>query len=843
MSPPLCSWNRTRRRRTACPWVEAVEPRRLLATLTISVTSTLDANTPGTLRYAINQANLATGPAVIDFAIPGTGVKTIDLASDLPQITHPVTIDGLSQGGGGYQGSPLVELVGGGSSAANLGSTAAIGLDFEAGSDASLVRGLDLHSFSTSAIVINAGSVTISGNYIGTNPAGNQALGDGDGIEVFGPSNTIGGLTAADRNVISGNTNDGVLISGANAQSNTVEGNIIGGDPTGTLALGNLSTGVNIASALNNTIGGSAAGAENLITHNGTTEGQGSGLLINGQDARGNDIQGNAIVANLGFGVAIANAPGNLIGGASGNEGNVLSGNAFSGVYVAGSTATANDVEGNKIGVGLDGVTPDGNAQGGIIIDLGASDNTIGNNAGGGNVIAGNGGDGVLVRSPSGSQVPVQPGNLIEGNSIGIGGDGSTAVPNAGNGISINGMASTRVLDNIIAANHGSGIAISGTLAFGSDIEGNLIGTNRSDAKGLGNSQAGVLITSGASNSVVGGTTANTIVNNLGTGVLVESGTGNGILGNSIFQNAQRGIVLGPGANNNQNAPVLTSAVTNGTDTLISGTYQGAPNTGVVIQVFANSVPDPSGFGQGETYLASATVTGQTDAGGTFAFTASYHQVLPEGTWISATSTDDGQNTSEFSNDVQVKAVALSINNASLQQPASGTANMNFVVTLATASPQTTMVDFHTVNGTAIAGRDYVATSGTLTFPPGVTQRTISVPVIGGTSLQMSSTFNVDLTNPQNATISNAQGTGTIIGNNAGGILQFNLPSFVVSQDVGEAVITVNRTGNITSTDSTVSVQYAAAGGRPSPGSTTPPSPVRSPSAPVRRRRRSTCRS
>src|SRR5438874_1162207 len=105
----------TSRGRSFGPWLAALESRELLSSTPIVVTKVIDDGSAGTLRDAINQANTAMGPAVIDFAIPAQGVQTITLTTDLPAITHPVTIDGTSQGGTGYQGLPLIELVGAGS--------------------------------------------------------------------------------------------------------------------------------------------------------------------------------------------------------------------------------------------------------------------------------------------------------------------------------------------------------------------------------------------------------------------------------------------------------------------------------------------------------------------------------------------------------------------------------------------------------------------------------------------------------------------------------------------------------------------------------------------------------
>jgi len=87
-----------------------------------------------------------------------------------------------------------------------------------------------------------------------------------------------------------------------------------------------------------------------------------------------------------------------------------------------------------------------------------------------------------------------------------------------------------------------------------------------------------------------------------------------------------------------------------------------------------------------------------------------------------------------------------------------------FTVSLRAASAQTVTVNFTTANGSAIAGDDYYATSGTLTFNPGQTSLTITVTVIGDPMPDPSEMFYVILSNATNASLANAQGIGTISG-------------------------------------------------------------------------------
>ncbi len=120
----------------------------------------------------------------------------------------------------------------------------------------------------------------------------------------------------------------------------------------------------------------------------------------------------------------------------------------------------------------------------------------------------------------------------------------------------------------------------------------------------------------------------------------------------------------------------------------------------------------------------------------------------------------DNQGTGTINNDDAQPTI--SINNTSLSEGNSGTALATFSVSLSNASSQTITVNYQTANGTATAGPDYVAASGTVTFTPGQLTRTINVTVNGETVFEPDETFNVDLSGATNATIADAQGVGTI---------------------------------------------------------------------------------
>jgi uncharacterized repeat protein (TIGR01451 family) len=482
----MTGWTRSPRRRhgsrnaSVRPRLEALECRALLATITVTGTGdTIASDGVVTLREAITAANTnaasgdapagGTGLDTIAFNIPGAGPHTINLTSPLPDITEAVTINGQTQPG--FASTPLIVLngVGAGVNASGLTITAAD----------STVQGLVIQGFNQNGILITGGNATgnvVRGNFIGTNATGTQPVANGNaGVLIKGaPNNTVGGLTAGARNLISGNGSVGVEMSDPGATGNVVQGNFIGTDVTGAATLGNSvqSTGVDIFTASNDLIGGAAAGARNIISGNIT------GVEIDGtvaQGATGNKVQGNYIgidvtgtkvVGNIvgGEGVAILAASGNLIGGTGPGEGNVISGNQGRGLDITGlSSVPANNnlVQGNLIGTDASGTAALPNGEGILINGI----NTIGGTASGaGNLITNNKGNGVTVSSVTNTHVAML-GNSIFGNTkvgIDLGNDGVTPNTPGGPHIGPNDLQNFPILTS---ADNASGVTkITGTL-------------------------------------------------------------------------------------------------------------------------------------------------------------------------------------------------------------------------------------------------------------------------------------------------------------------------------------------------------------------------------------------
>lgn len=581
---------------------------------TFIVTNTNDAGS-GSLRRAIQRSNAANflGPHHIYFHIVATSIeggfhtKTITLKKPLPTIIRPVTIDGTSQRKvvdhfdcSGAPGHPCIEVKGGGLTPANSSI-----LTIAAGN--STIKGLTIngpaYAPTGSALITLTlrGHNAIVGNYLGTNSTGAIAaptagVNEGMvGIRIQSGDNRIGGVTAAHRNLISGN-GGGIEIRGLGATNNVVQGNYIGTDYTGAAAIPNRA-GISIG-ASSNTIGGTVHGSRNLISGNGL------GIDIGGT---ANVVVGNFIGTDASGARELGNATGigifsfnNRIGGASAAERNIISGNKngadeFGGAIYICCNGVGSLIQGNYIGTNVNGTTAVPNSHGIFVLDAAAV--IIGGTvSGAGNLISGNLDYGLRFKD-------VVDGSLVQGNFIGTQRDGSSALGNGSHGVFLDYYASRVVVGgNTIAYNGGAGV---------------MVGPN------------------------------------------TTPGVRNAIFGNAIFGNVALGIDLGgdgvtpndsgdadAGSNNLQNFPLLTSATSNGANTTILATLDSAINTQFRIEFFASPGCDPSGFGQGQTPLGTAMV--MTDGVGNATF-STLLVGLAVGQQITATATDPDNNTSEFS--------------------------------------------------------------------------------------------------------------------------------------------------------------------------------------------------
>jgi uncharacterized repeat protein (TIGR01451 family) len=404
----------------------------------------------------------------IEFRIPGTGVHTIQPAAPLPTIAKPVIIDGYSQPNsspntnGPGQADNAVLLI-------ELDGSTAHGDGLTLNHDCT-VQGLVINRFSGAGIKMSGSSRNlIQGNLLGTNAAGMAASGNGSGVSIDDSGvNTVGGTTAAARNVISGNSVSGISIN-ASTQI-LVEGNFIGTDAAGTGSLQSTFNGVGIGSgAAGITVGGTTAAARNVISGNrgqgvDLTGSSTKDNLIQGNFI-GTDVTGIAALGNS-QGFEIDNSTDNTIGGAAAGAGNLISGNRIEGMLLSNAAGTL--VQGNSIGIAANGSAL-GNAEAGVYVDF-AQNITVQQNIIAFNGTSGGTDDvaGVVVdANPTSTDVT---GNRISRNSIfsnfglgiDLGDDGVTFNHTGGSSTGPNLFQNFPVITAVSTS--GSGTTITGTL-------------------------------------------------------------------------------------------------------------------------------------------------------------------------------------------------------------------------------------------------------------------------------------------------------------------------------------------------------------------------------------------
>jgi titin len=521
-----------------------------------------------------------------------------------------------------------------------------MGSDNTLGGTASAARNI-VSGNSSDGVLLDSGAsgTVLLGNLIGINAANKALANSGNGLDVLSINNTIGGTATGARNVLSGNSKDGLLLaSGGNG--NQVLGNYIGTNVYASAALGNGTNGVEIGGA-GNTVGGTATAARNIISGN-----TGDGVLIE-SGASGNQVLGNSIGINSGGNTAIGNGigiedagSGNILGGSVSAARNVISGNSNDGILLD-SAATGEVVQSNFLGLNAGyGNTAIANGKNGVEVQ--GTNNTIGGTVlAERNYLSGNSNDGLFLGSSS-------SGNLVLDNFVGIDLSGTHGVANlngveiAGNNNILGGTVSG--YRNIISGNSNDGVLIDSTAA-NNLIQGNDVGTDYTGQNVLANSGNGVEIA--GSNNMVGGSVSgagNVIANNSKAGVLVSAGSGNTIRRNAIYNNAGPGISLSSGANNNIVAPTLSSATLSGSTLTVQASFNApTANVSYALEFFAN----PSGDAEGKIYLGSLTVTPTTTGVQTFTYTTTT-TVTGANPLITATLTDNTGDTSELSNGVTV---------------------------------------------------------------------------------------------------------------------------------------------------------------------------------------------
>jgi VCBS repeat-containing protein len=460
------------------------------------ITFAISANDPGHFYYrndAINGGlkNITATTASDDSTISNIDPDwrhswySIQVSTPLPALTDPATIDGYSQVGAiananGVSLADSAVLKMELVEASGSKGSGTSGLSLSGGG--STISGLVIDGFDNHAIQIGSDGNTVAGNFIGTDISGTHSQGNGgDGVNIAAhKGNLVGGAAVTARNLIGNNAGSGIaLVSGAS--QNRVSGNSIFHNAGG-IGINEKAgaAGVLVNESAENTVGGTETGAGNLINGNA------SGILIVGGSAEHNLVLGNSVGPSNDDGVVIRNAHDNTIGGLTSQARNVISGNADTGLLIEStdpSTPSSNNlVQGNYIGTDATGTQKSANSYMGIRLE--------GADFGGGvknNVIGG---------------VAAGAGNLISGNDL-------------------------------------RGILVQGSLASDNLIQGNFIGTQAGGTGALGNTQVGIELLAGAHDNSIGGPTAgsrNIISANGTAGVWIDGlgSTNNLVQGNRI---------------------------------------------------------------------------------------------------------------------------------------------------------------------------------------------------------------------------------------------------------------------------------------------------------------------
>jgi hypothetical protein len=341
---------------------------------------------------------------------------------------------------------------------------------FEIYGSANIIKGFIINRCTVAGIIILKDRNTIMGNYIGTDATGSFALPNSVGIQIFSAAkhNTIGGNTDDERNLISGNHNWGIYIYGAGTDSNRITGNFIGTNAEGEDTLCNIHGGINLSSgSVATIIGGKTEGERNVIS--GCTSEEGSAIY-----------SGNGITIRK---------------------------------------SNSNIVIGNYIGTDKDGTTAMYNKKYGILIQECQYNKIGGTEPGEANVISGYGSGGIIIRM-GGTQH-----NVVTGNFIGTGPKGPIPCEDC---------------------------------------------------------LTGIYFDYGAHDNTVG--PGNIIADNLSVGVLsyLDSTIRNTITQNSITRNGESGITNADGANHALSTPIIAEVNSSG--------VTGTACAGCIVEIFSDSV-------------------------------------------------------------------------------------------------------------------------------------------------------------------------------------------------------------------------------------------------------------
>ena len=568
----------------------------------------------------------------------------------------------------------------------------------------------------------------IRGNYIGVNAAGSAAIpNQREGITITSVNanvpvtgNFVGGTDPGAGNVVSGNKFEGVELDGFHLSNNTVQGNFIGTDATGNFAIPNDFYGL-IVTGSNNLIGGSSAGARNVISGNGRTGtglSGGSGVALG---RSGNIVQGNVIGMNAALTAPIPNlehglvlgGTNSVIGGVNPGEGNVIAFNGYDGIQDGASSSAGNAFRGNSIFSNGHQNHPSNVSIGIDIGGFGVTPNDAGDADTGANNL---------------QNFPVITSVTPSTNSVNVKG-------------TLNSTASTSFIVDFYAN------SVCDPLGFGEGAR--FIGSATVISNSGGDASFDVNFPIALASAEVLTATATDPSGNTSefSQCSVASAPSSGVINfspTSVFVTEADGVASfmlirtgGSAGSLTVSFSVMNQTATSGLDfTPVQGTLtfaDGEASKMFTVPILEDSLDEPT-----ETATVRLSTSGNLDTLGT-------------------------QSTATLTITDNDPLPGLSVSNVSMYEGNSGHTIMHVVVNLSAVSGKTVTATFATENGTASPVNDYNATGGGVLFNPGESSRTFFVRVFGDTETEVDETFLVNLTSVSGATALRGQGIATIL--------------------------------------------------------------------------------
>jgi hypothetical protein len=584
-----------------------------------------------------------------------------------------------------------------------------------------------------------------------------------DGIDISSAGNTVGGTAFAARNQIVANLRNGITISGIpldpsdnpdpiglipfpQAVSDVVEGNYIG-TVSGADNYKNQFDGILVDQSGGNTIGGSVNGAGNVVSNNA------AGIVIAGPASAGNLVAGNfvgtsadgtAALGNKGDGIAILGSPANIIGGTTSGAANVIGGNA-NGVHISGAGATGNLVEGDFVGINGIGTAQLGNSLDGVAIDGNASSNTIGGTASGAaDVIVSNGGAGVRVVSGVGNSILSDSMSTNDATGIVLVGSANDAQA-APTITSATPLTTATLVSGTLASSASTTFLIQFFTGTTADVAGSfegqtLVGSITVTTDAGGQAPFGVALPS----SIPFGAAITATATNLTTGDTSEF-SGSALNAPLIAFSTTQYYVSVP---TSFAAITVTRNTGAGSSTVV---YSAGPGTAIPGLDFT-TVTAALTFAPGQT-TATFNVPILATQGRLGDHTINLTLSHPTGAGLGSPSTAVLT--------ITAAPGTLQFTTSAVTVPESG-GGVTITVDRVRGAYGTVSVTYAAASADAIPGVDYVPVSGVLTFAPGVTEESFTLPILGNSPNPSDVTIALSLSGPTGGASLGAPTTETV---------------------------------------------------------------------------------